>query len=168
MKPLTDRDLTMKKKIIIKEQKGVAIVEFAIILPVLLFLLFFIIEGGVILYDQAMLTNAAREGARAGIIYDDPRICNGDAASGIKGVVYGYIENTLINLNKSLITDPTIVRKDRSGTILADCEGEAGGELTVTASYQYDFLIMPNLVELLGGSHSNILTLTAVSRMRFE
>ena len=51
------------------EQKGVAALEFAIILPVLLLLTCGIIEFSVALYDKAMITNASREGARAGIVY---------------------------------------------------------------------------------------------------
>ena len=49
-------------------QKGAAAVEFAIVLPLLLMLLFGIIEFSVILYDKAMITNASREGTRAGIV----------------------------------------------------------------------------------------------------
>jgi Flp pilus assembly protein TadG len=37
-------------------------------------LLFGIIEFGIILYDKAMITNASREGARAGIVYSEPII----------------------------------------------------------------------------------------------
>lgn len=52
----------------IASQKGAAMVEFAIVLTLLLILAFGIIEFGVILYNQQVLTNAAREGARQGIV----------------------------------------------------------------------------------------------------
>lgn len=45
-------------------QRGVAAVEFAFILPVLLLLLFGIINFGLLMYDLSVVTNAAREGAR--------------------------------------------------------------------------------------------------------
>lgn len=57
----------MKKWIqnsLFKKNDGVAAVEFAIVLPLLLLILFGIINFGVLLYDQAVITNAAREGAR--------------------------------------------------------------------------------------------------------
>ena len=54
--------------------RGVAAVEFALILPLLLALTFGLIEFGLFMYNQQVLTNAAREGARAGIVQHDPRI----------------------------------------------------------------------------------------------
>ncbi len=52
------------KKLLLNNDDGVAAVEFAIILPILLLIVFGIINFGVLLYDQAVITNAAREGAR--------------------------------------------------------------------------------------------------------
>lgn len=43
---------------------GVAAIEFALVLPVLVLLLSGIINFGVMMYDQSVITNAAREGAR--------------------------------------------------------------------------------------------------------
>jgi len=45
-------------------QRGVAAVEFALILPVLLLIVFGIINFGLLMYDLSVVTNAAREGAR--------------------------------------------------------------------------------------------------------
>jgi Flp pilus assembly protein TadG len=55
------------KKII--RQKGTSTVEFVMLLPFLLMLLFLIISFGFMLYDQAIITNAARTGVRAGIVF---------------------------------------------------------------------------------------------------
>ena len=49
-----------------KSQSGASAVEFAIVLPILVLLVFGIIEFSVAFYDKAMITNASREGARAG------------------------------------------------------------------------------------------------------
>ena len=46
------------------ERRGAALVEFALLLPLLLALLFGFIEFGRALMVQSILTNAAREGAR--------------------------------------------------------------------------------------------------------
>lgn len=53
----------------ILKNKGAAVVEFAVVLPILLLLVFGIIEFGFLLYNKAMLTNASREAARVGIVY---------------------------------------------------------------------------------------------------
>lgn len=50
-------------------QKGVAAVEFAIVAPLLFLLIFGIISYGIMLYNQAVITNASRAGARAGIVF---------------------------------------------------------------------------------------------------
>ena len=51
-------------KRLIQQRDGVAAVEFALVLPLLLLILFGIINFGTLMYDQAVITNAAREGAR--------------------------------------------------------------------------------------------------------
>ena len=51
-----------------KNQRGASAIEFAIVFPLLVLLLFGIIEFSLILYDKVMITNASREGARAGIV----------------------------------------------------------------------------------------------------
>jgi len=57
----------MLKKVI-KSQRGQAIVEFAFVLPILLTLLFGIIEFGRIFSAGLIVTHSAREGARAGAV----------------------------------------------------------------------------------------------------
>lgn len=55
----------------IKDNRGQAIVETAIVLPVLVLLLFSIIEFGQIMNQYLVLTAAAREGARSAAVSDD-------------------------------------------------------------------------------------------------
>jgi len=52
-------------KSIIKSQRGQAMVELAIVLPILLLIIFGIIEFGSIYATDLAINNAAREGARA-------------------------------------------------------------------------------------------------------
>jgi Flp pilus assembly protein TadG len=52
-------------------ERGAAAVEFALVLPVLLLILFGIIEYGWVFTAQIVLTNAVSEGARAGIQAED-------------------------------------------------------------------------------------------------
>jgi Flp pilus assembly protein TadG len=50
----------VRRKIEISNESGAALVEFAIVLPLLLVLIFGMIEFSVMLYDKAMITNASR------------------------------------------------------------------------------------------------------------
>jgi Flp pilus assembly protein TadG len=68
---MRNRDLSTGDKengATMNSQRGAAVVEFAFVLPLLLVILFGIIEFSFLLYDKAMLTNASREGARVGIV----------------------------------------------------------------------------------------------------
>ena len=49
--------------------KGQDLVEFAIVLPVLLLMILGIIEFAIVIFSYDTIANAAREGARVGIIY---------------------------------------------------------------------------------------------------
>ena len=69
-----------------QNQKGAAAVEFAIIFPLLVTLAFGIIELSVLFFNKAMITNASREGARAGITRS--------TISAVEGVVVDYCNST--------------------------------------------------------------------------
>ena len=59
----------MKKTIKRRREHGQALVEFALVLPILLMLLCGIIDFGWVYYNQMALSNAAREGARYAVIH---------------------------------------------------------------------------------------------------
>ena len=139
----------MKLKIIAFDQKGATAVEFAIILPVLVMLLFGIIEFGIILYDKAMITNASREGARAGIVYSYPNIIPDIY---IRKVVKDYCGSHLITFGEDSIDDDDIPIT------------RVGDDLTVTVTYQYGFLVLPNFVTGIVGN----MNLSAQTTMRME
>lgn len=60
------------KRFFRKHESGQALVEFALVLPLLLALLCGIIDFGWLYYNQITLNNAAREGARYAVIHYDP------------------------------------------------------------------------------------------------
>jgi Flp pilus assembly protein TadG len=135
----------------IKSQKGASAVEFALVLPLLVVLLFGIIEFGTVMYDKAMITNASREGARTGIVYSYPdRISDGE----IMSKVNDYCSNYLINFGGTSAVSTNITRAGNS----------SGDPLTVMVSYRYDFLVLPNLFSSLTSG----ITLVAETVMRME
>lgn len=153
--------MRLTKSFFLFEQKGVVSVEFAIILPVLLLLTFGIIEFSVALYDKAMITNASREGARAGIVYTfDPNNVAGPnhpVDAQITQVVQTYCQNKLLTFNPS--GGNVTVNIFRTGT-----GDDAGDSLTVTVGYNYDFLLLPSFVAALAGG----VNLQATTIMRLE
>ena len=133
-----------------KRVTGVAAVEFAIVLPLLILLVFGVIEFSVALYDKAMITNASREGARTGILFSDPRISDAE----IINVVNNYCGNHLITFGGPTGVTTTIQR-------VGDNPGDS---LTVRVAYQYSFLILPTFVTNLTGG----INLVAETVMRME
>lgn len=58
----------MKRIAIIRHQKGQALVEFALVMPILIFFLLGVAEFGWLLNAQISITSAAREGVRAAAV----------------------------------------------------------------------------------------------------
>ena len=56
-----------------KRRRGAVAIETALMFPLLVLLIFGMIEFGLLLYNRQVLTNASREGARFGIVQDTPR-----------------------------------------------------------------------------------------------
>lgn len=156
-------DSTMKK---MTGQKGVATVEFAIVLPLLIVLVFGIIEFSILFYNKAMITNASREGARAGIVYG---FAGGEYhpldEEEIKDVICAYLSDRLITFGS---TRTCGTESGNNPLISISWEGGPppvrGGLLTVNVGYDYTFLVIPNFVTDLAGG----LTLEAETVMRME
>ncbi len=55
-------------------QRGVAMVEFALVLPLFVILLLGFVDFALALHNQSMLINASRTGARAGIVLQSPKL----------------------------------------------------------------------------------------------
>lgn len=67
----------------IKSERGQAMVEFALVLPLLILLLCGILDFGWIFYNDIMVSNAAREAARYSAIhvYDDGSFSSADVSA---------------------------------------------------------------------------------------
>lgn len=126
-------------------ERGASAVEFALLLPVLMLVLFGTIEFGMVMYSREVLTNASREGARAGIVQQTPKPTVGQ----IQGVVTNYLTNTGINPANVTVT-------------VTGAGGVFPNNLTVSASYPYQFFA-PGILML-----GNTITLTAQTVMRHE
>ncbi|MDX1754610.1 MAG: TadE family protein [Marinobacter sp.] len=141
----------------LRYQQGTEVVEFAITASLLFLILFGIIEFSVALFDKATLTNASREGARAGILYRNPP-SEAAADAAITDAIENY-ENFLISLGGEASLTTSIVREDPDG----DGFGR-GDDLIVTITYPYQYLILSEFIGTLGGE----LELTATTVMRAE
>ena len=105
-------------------QTGTALLEMALILPVLLMLLLGIIEFSRVLTIKQALTNSVREGARAGAV----DLNDLQALATAQSVCQTYLSATGINIGSATVTPQFIV---------------TGGSpaLQLTVDYQYDNIL---------------------------
>ena len=124
-----------------ENQRGVAAVEFAIVLPILAILLIGIIEFGIVLYNKQVVTNATREGVRAAI-NPDPKLDE----SQIKNIVVDSASDML--LSTLSVGDVTVTSSNN------DFETrEFPHNVIVNVTYEHNFLI-PGFLGL--GTSTNI------------
>lgn len=120
----------------INNQEGAAMIEFAIILPLLLLLIFGIIEFSLFLFNKQVITNAAREGARRGVIM---RAATRDVSAEnveIIARVNEFAEAHLITFGAGSL----------SIVPLSDTrETSFGTDLVVEANFLYDFLFLSTI-----------------------
>lgn len=125
--------------------RGAAAVEFALLLPLLLFLVFGIIDFGRALNAQITLTQAAREGARLEALGES------NVVSGTQAAASG-----LSPVNVSVVTS---------------CPAGAGAGVNakVTATYSFSFITPINAIaRMFGSSFGSGMTLTATGVMPCE
>ena len=70
-----------------RNQKGQAVVEFAVVLPLFLLVLFGIIYSGMLFYDYSSLSNLARSGAREAAISQNITTNIGNIENHYKGFI---------------------------------------------------------------------------------
>lgn len=81
-----------------KCDEGAAMVEFALVLPILLMLLFGIIDFGLYFYNDLQLTHAARDAARYASVNDE---AGANAAIDSATLVSTTLDTRLVNLGSS-------------------------------------------------------------------
>jgi len=144
--------MILKIRRIWKRDEGQGLVEFALTIPVFLILLFGIVEFGLLLYNQQVITNASREGARYGIVVRSTR----RTVTEIEQVVNDYAAQNLVTFGSgtpaiTVTPDPT------SGSSFGD-------DLTVEVEFHYDFLVLPAFIaDFFGGTD-----LRARTTMKYE
>jgi Flp pilus assembly protein TadG len=126
-----------------KRDRGAAAVEFALLLPLLLLIVFGIVDFGRALNAQITLTQAAREGARL-------------AALGQPNVV-GRTQSAATGLSPVAVT------------VTACAPGGSGANATVQVSYSFSFVTPVGAIAgLFGSGFGSPITMTATGVMPCE
>ena len=118
-------------------ETGVAAVEMALMMPILLLLVLGVMDFGLLMYQQQIVTNASREGARQGIVMASPRPTAGD----ITNVVNSYLTAAGLSPGSGSVT-------------VTGAGGASGTNLSVSLVYPYQFIVLDNFVPGLPGTQN--------------
>lgn len=130
----------MLKKL--KNEKGQALVEFAIVLPIFLLIVMGIVQFGMVLNSYITIENVSREGARAGII----------------GSTDEEIQYLIIS------TSPNLDPKNLTVTITPnESVRKSGDSLVVKVTYNYNLT-----VPIISSIFNNVIVLNGQTTMRVE
>jgi Flp pilus assembly protein TadG len=140
----------------VRQVRGQSLIEFALLLPLLLIIVFGIIDFSIGLYDKAIVTNASREGARTGIVYRYPALTTSGLQSTVNTAVQGYCSSYLITFGAASTPAVTVSGGTVSGV------AASGQTLSVTVSYNYAYSVISSFIP---GMTNPTLTATSVMRM---
>jgi len=139
----------------VRSQAGAELVEFAMVLPIMLLVFGGIVDFGLLLQRQQVVTNAAREGARLAVLpgYQEPDV---------QARVTQFVREGLNNNTLTPTASRTFVTLD-PGT------GPAFQAAQVSVTLADRFLILGPIVSLAGGTGAfGTIVLTATTTMRVE
>lgn len=131
-------------------RQGQALVEFALILPLLMLVLFGIVEFGRAWNAKQVLTDAAREGARLAVVGDPTITLQSQVDSRVKQkIARGGFDTTQV----------TVAYPDgfKTGT---------GNITSVQVSMPYRFVVIQKLASMV--TNNGVITLRTTARMRNE
>ena len=132
----------------LRNQDGLAILEMALIMPLILVFLMLIVDAGLLFFNGVSATNAVREGARCGVV--------------------GHTETAIQNrvTEASTMGDPTTVTIEafeEDGTPIPTwTDATVGDDLVVTATYDHPWILPVDTIV------DGITTFTRTARMRVE
>jgi len=137
-------------------ERGTALLETAMTLPLLLLVSVGIFEFGRAYQTWQVLTNAAREGARVAVL---PNV----AAGAPEARVRAYLTN-------GAITDPATASVAVTASTVDIGGGATAPASVVTVSYPFSFIVLQPVARLLvsGSTLGGPVTLTASAEMRNE
>jgi Flp pilus assembly protein TadG len=140
----------------LKNERGTALLEAAITIPMLLLIAVGIFEFGRAYQTWQVLTNAAREGARMAIV---PEPVSGAAEARVRQYMQ---DGGLPNYSSAGVT------VNRNATVTVNGTGVSATQVTI--AYPFDFIVLQPVAKLInpGSTTGQSLTMQASALMRNE
>ena len=127
-------------------EKGQNLVEFAMVLPIFLILVFSIVDFGMGFHAWITVTNAAREGARVGAVGADSATIQARVADTASSLTEGDLVVTVVN-----------------------AQGGSGEAVSVDVEYDYELITpLSGILGIIGGGFGSPITFHSEAEMRIE
>jgi len=137
-----------------RSERGAELIEFALAVPLLLFIIMGLVDFGFMFQRYEVVTNAAREGARIAVL---PGYANGDVEARVRSyMTEGGVANSTSNSTVATTNVP-----------IAAGAGPAMQGKRVQVNYTSQYLFLGPLAGWFGGTFTSA-NLTAVAVMRNE
>src|SRR3990172_5448786 len=130
-----------------KKERGQSMVEFVLVVPIFLVLVFGIVDFGMGIHAWLTITSASREGARIGTV------------SASSGEIEAKVRANSSSLDQSKLT-----------VVTTNAQGTSGESVVVDVDYQYDLITpLSSVLDLVGGSAvGTTLNFSSSTEMRLE
>jgi Flp pilus assembly protein TadG len=140
----------------LRDDRGAELIEMALILPVLMLIIAGIVDFGFLFQKFNVVTNAAREGARMGILPDDY------ADADVRSRVQTYLRDA--GLNSTCNSADCVVEID---PVTIATSGADVSAKSVRVTIFHRFSVLDPISRLIGGSFSSI-SVSGRAVMRLE
>ena len=143
-------------------EKGQALVEFALLVPIFLLLLFAVVDFGMGFYSWITVTNAAREGARLGAVHAPLNVASSPCFG--KASLDQCIEDRVRDAS-DLTNEAT-----KMTVTITNATGNPGQSVVVKVDYDYDLITpLAGLIDFMSGDTIGpTLNLSSTADMRLE
>jgi Flp pilus assembly protein TadG len=143
-------------------EKGQALAEFALLIPIFLMLMFAIVDFGMGFYSWITVTNSAREGARVGAVHAPLNVASSPCFG--KASLQQCIEDRVLE------TAGLADQATKMTVTITNAQGQSGESVVVKVDYDYDLITpLAGLVNFISGDTIGpTLNLSSTADMRLE
>lgn len=123
------------------ESRGQGMVEFALVIPIVIAMIFGILELGWLLYNNHTVSNATREGARYAMVNSGERSAETASKASVQNVVNEYVANLTGSVIVESVAFEEVDRETMDPAAVNAPENSVITVVTVETSYQYEPLV---------------------------
>ncbi|HYM15302.1 MAG TPA: TadE family protein [Dehalococcoidia bacterium] len=143
-----------------KLERGQSLAEFAVVLPLLMLLVFGVVEFGSVMKSYIQLTNASREAARYAALGSTAGAYPANCKSSGDATVVGRACEVLGGLKLANVSNVAVTYPQ--GNV-------SGNKVVVTVTYVYHYFTpVGGIIGFFGGESKSTLTLNSSTTMRLE